>query len=495
MSLSEQPIVVIGSGPGGAAAALALSQRGFPVTVLESGASQPRAFRVQLAGVAVYKRSEWCRSPLEYTTAPGVPAAWHHELALGGLSNQWTGASPRFHPDDFTDGARVGPEFDWPVRYGGLAPYYAWAERLLQIQGTSVDVPCLPAGLRKYERKVPRDWASLDAVLRSQGQGLVPIPLATGARWGVSRSAAPFNSRDVVARLARNGRRVNVVRGAHATRIVCNGSSTASAVEFIDALTGQPGRVRCSGVVIAAGAPATCKLLLHSTDGVGGAAGLGNDNGLVGAYAHDHTKDWTVISLDRPMARLAHPLYMTRRAHSASEPMSGVSYTFSARTCPRDRKFVHLPGKSSTFGFNSFGMWTPSRANRIKLSRCKQDSFGQQQLEIDVRFPADAMNILDESRQHMLNSLDDAGLSPRVITTVNDCVPGDSVHWAGTARMHDSPEFGVCDGDGRIHGVDNVVIGDASVFPTPVEKNPTLTLMALSGRAAVRLARRLADKP
>jgi choline dehydrogenase-like flavoprotein len=42
-----------------------------------------------------------------------------------------------------------------------------------------------------------------------------------------------------------------------------------------------------------------------------------------------------------------------------------------------------------------------------------------------------------------------------------------------------------------LHAVPNVVVADASAFTTGVEKNPTLTAMALATRAADGLARDL----
>ena len=102
------------------------------------------------------------------------------------------------------------------------------------------------------------------------------------------------------------------------------------------------------------------------------------------------------------------------------------------------------------------------------------------------------MRVLEDARSELLDTLDAAGFGPTLVWSTNDSPPGGAVHWAGTARMNRSSEHGVCDGTGRIHGVENVAVGDASVFPTPVEKNPTLTLMALSARSALALARRLA---
>jgi choline dehydrogenase-like flavoprotein len=57
--------------------------------------------------------------------------------------------------------------------------------------------------------------------------------------------------------------------------------------------------------------------------------------------------------------------------------------------------------------------------------------------------------------------------------------------------MHRSARYGVLDAWGRIHGVRNVAVGDSAVFTTGPEKNPVLTSMTLSARAADRLAQDL----
>ena len=54
--------------------------------------------------------------------------------------------------------------------------------------------------------------------------------------------------------------------------------------------------------------------------------------------------------------------------------------------------------------------------------------------------------------------------------------------------MHASRQYGVLDGWNRLHQVNNVAVVDASSFTTAVEKNPTLTAMALAARAADHLA-------
>jgi choline dehydrogenase-like flavoprotein len=54
----------------------------------------------------------------------------------------------------------------------------------------------------------------------------------------------------------------------------------------------------------------------------------------------------------------------------------------------------------------------------------------------------------------------------------------------GGMRMGSDPRSSVTDSIGRVHGLDNVVVADGSVFPTSGSHNPTLTIMATALRNA-----------
>jgi choline dehydrogenase-like flavoprotein len=62
-----------------------------------------------------------------------------------------------------------------------------------------------------------------------------------------------------------------------------------------------------------------------------------------------------------------------------------------------------------------------------------------------------------------------------------------SRHVMGTARMGRDPATSVVDPFGRLHGFDNVIVADSSVFVTSSGYGPTLTLAALAARAAAHL--------
>ena len=70
-----------------------------------------------------------------------------------------------------------------------------------------------------------------------------------------------------------------------------------------------------------------------------------------------------------------------------------------------------------------------------------------------------------------------------------------SRHVMGTVRMGTDPVTSVVDPYGRVHGLDNVVVADSSVFVTSAGYGPTLTLVALAARAAAAMTGRAHARP
>lgn len=64
-----------------------------------------------------------------------------------------------------------------------------------------------------------------------------------------------------------------------------------------------------------------------------------------------------------------------------------------------------------------------------------------------------------------------------------DWMNGFASHETGTCRMGTDRKTSVLDAYGRSHDVPNLFVVDGSAFPSFPEKNPTLTIMALSMRA------------
>ena len=117
-------VIVIGSGPAGAAAARELVRQRVPVTMLESGSAPPVG--TPGPGKGPQPVPPRPRGPVR-SGSPSWPPGTRTRSGRstsqpGGLSNQWTGAVPRFAPDDFIEGERLHERYRWPVTYDELVP-------------------------------------------------------------------------------------------------------------------------------------------------------------------------------------------------------------------------------------------------------------------------------------------------------------------------------------------------------------------------------------
>jgi choline dehydrogenase-like flavoprotein len=65
-------------------------------------------------------------------------------------------------------------------------------------------------------------------------------------------------------------------------------------------------------------------------------------------------------------------------------------------------------------------------------------------------------------------------------------------HELGGCRMGNDPKTSVVNSFCRAHEVENLYVVDGSIFPSSSEKNPTLTIMAVSARAADHIAKTFA---
>jgi choline dehydrogenase-like flavoprotein len=114
-------------------------------------------------------------------------------------------------------------------------------------------------------------------------------------------------------------------------------------------------------------------------------------------------------------------------------------------------------------------------------------------IEVFIRYDDKVQNNMVRARDRFADIFAEAGLRATPQGPFHNVWPGSSYHYGGTIRMHADKTFGVLDEWNRVYDSPNVIVCDASCFPTGPEKNPTPTSMAISARAAHRLAADLAS--
>jgi choline dehydrogenase-like flavoprotein len=480
-------VVVIGSGPCGAMAATELLRGGVHVTMLDAGARPARGILVRARGKTLARWVEPDKMRTDRHRAGGDPhTEWYSSMTSGGLSNYWTSAVPRFAPEDFTDGAALGQEYQWPIGYDDLDPFYQRAERALVVTAGS-GFPNVPDNVPTYRARLPADWQELCGRARAAGQGMGPMPMANGAPTMVALRSTGFNSfHCIIKPLLRTGS-LRLIRSARARRIRWRaGDGRADAVEYVDSSTGETKVIEADAVVVAAGALDSTAILLRSKSS-DFPNGLGDVEGVLGRYLHDHPRQWWAADLSVPLTALTHPVYISRAPHDESPALRGVSMTIGLANNTAERLRALAGAKTTTVGVQLFGTMVPRHHMTVKLDAADDDRLDAP-LWITTQYESEAMEDLVAARERFARIFGSFGIEAKPRAPFHELHPGSSVHWGGTIRMHTSPKLGMLDARNRLHAVPNVVVCDSSCFPTGPEKNPTLTAMALAGRAAHLLA-------
>ena len=485
----DRKVIIIGSGPSGAMAAYELISQGIPVVMLESGDKSPRGLLVRLAGKNLYrwKSGDGFREGDLHTSSGDPHTAWYYNFSPGGMSNDWTGAVPRFAPEDFDEGERLHERYRWPVTYDDLVPFYEKSEHFLDITANPEDVPQLLAGNVAFPQQLPKDWQQIANHAEAIGQGLTTIPIADGRPWMIVRRGTAFNSYAKIIALLLKSRNFTLITNAHVLRLVWSGTEKrVTSVIYHDKASHSKKQLDADAFIVTCGSLYSTKLLFDSTSN-DFPNGLGNNHDVLGRYLHDHPKEWWSFETDKPLSILSPSAYLTRVPHAESDPLLAASWTIGY-TSGKDKLKSLFGMKGNAVGVQIFGTMIPRKSFYARPHSSKKDAFGLPLLDLHIKYEEDVVNNVVKSRERLISIMEAAGYQCKIHKIIPQLHPGHSVHYGGSVRMHESPEYGVVNGANRLHEVPNVIVSDASSFTTGSEKNPTLTAMALSARAANLLA-------
>jgi choline dehydrogenase-like flavoprotein len=543
--------IIIGSGPGGSAAAEVLTRAGWSVVIMEKGrnhlldpddltkpASDYSNDEIKftsrhflgpdpLIEPRVFRRSVEEGEHTHVGEVNSIPTT------VGGGGVHADGKVPRFREEDFRLLSDYGPHEDafvddWPLTYDELEPYYAEVERAIGVAGRAGANPF--AAWRSGPYPMPPGAPMYGAVLSSaaaERRGLHPYEAPTAAnsipydgRPGCNNCGfcayfgCPIHAKgDPIALLTKTMAtgRAELLPETCVSRIRIEGSR-ATGVDYIGP-DGVERSMDAQMVVVAGGAIETPRLLLLS----------GLEHPALGRHLMQHFQTIVVghfadLRLHPHKGRSVTHVHddamvqddASRSAAAAAglpwirgglvEHAGGGHLTMEARIAPWGRLHAQTMRDSNLgdrmWAFIMQGEDLPYATNTIDLSPSIRDARGLPVARMTYR---PGKHELVASKHHgkiLQGVLEEMGAewvlhtsSPGVSQHGLNTTPiPESRHVMGTARMGDDPATSVVDRWGRIHHLDNVVITDSSVFVTSAGYGPTLTLVALAARAAHHLA-------
>lgn len=529
-------VIIVGSGVAGALIADQLAGAGISVAMLEAGDAVERSDAVDTFQSALIKTPESA-----YPVGPDAdhPLSWNPDYwyrqngpdkfkstyikAVGGTTWHWLGTAIRLSPEDFRLASSHGKGVDWPLSYDDLEPYYGRAEDELGVSGEPGSPPSATRSTPFPMPAIPQTY--LDQVFKKKLAGSAYVVTPTPqARNSVARDDRPSccgsaSCIPVCPVQAKYDATVHVERaigkGAQlhpattATFVECGGDGAITGIRFARR-DGSTGMATGKLYVIAAHAMETPRLLLASSS-EHAPNGVANSSDQVGRNLMDHPTQLSWAMSDEPVWPYRGPLSTSgienlgvgafraeRGAFRIEIGNDGHSWPTGAPvTSAADLIAEGLRGAaldqalrdqtSRHIRMASLVEQLPDPENRVVLHPTEKDKYGVPLPQITYRlddYVKQGLVAAAKAHQEIFDALG--------TTQVNHGPDAFGAgHIIGTCRMGADPDTSVVDAELRSHDHDNLFIVGSAVFPTSATANPTLTIAALSLRAADSIRKQL----
>lgn len=450
---------------------------------------------------------------------------WIRGYQVGGRSLTWGRQSYRWSDLDFEANRNDGIAVDWPVRYADIAPWYDKVEEYIGVSGELLGLEQLPDGkflppmeLNCVEQELQKSLQERfdDNRLLTIGrvahitenttdfEGRGPCQYRNrcwrgcpfGGYFSSNASTLPAADRTGNMTLRPNSIVHEVVYDPTTKR--------ATGVKVIDAETGEALTFQGKLIFLCASAMATVGILLQSRS-TSFPEGIGNNHDQLGRNIMDHHYQ---LGASAKVDGHLEKYYKGRRPNGFYIPRF---VNLNAKTKRKEfiRGFGYQGGASRNnwqemvaevgygtqlkdtilqpggweIGMTGFGEMLPYHDNRVRLSPDKKDQWGLPQLDFDVEFKQNELEMRKVIKKEAAAMLTAAGFK-KVSVYENDTGPGLGIHEMGGARMGLNRKTSVTNKFNQVHDVPNIYVTDGAFMTSSSCVNPSLTYMAFTARAA-----------
>jgi len=454
-----------------------------------------------------------------YTNAPGTNWLWTRCKATGGKSNFWGRSSARFADIDFKAASLDGFDVDWPMEYEEMSSYFSRAERYMGVASTVQNRPSNPDG----EYLPPFTFRCVDRILH-KGAEKIGVPFlpdriaqlttrhnghppchycgncGAGCDTGAFFSSTWFTLPD-----AEKTGRLELRTDALAKNVLVDENGLAIGVAYIDRNTKQEVEVRARVVVLAASCLETAHIMLNSKS-AHWPTGIANSSEQLGRNLCTHL-------YGRPgFGYLPQLLGQPPRPDGIAHNQVAWMPRWQNLMSPREEKFIRGYSLYSAGGCGEFPSYhenlegfgknfkrnmkryypapvsfliqaptLPSPANYVDIDPDVKDVFGIPALRFHFQWGQNELLMWEHSKVTTAALMKAVGAELWGAET-EPLNPGYCLHETGVCRFGNDPKKFVTNRWAQCHGVKNLYLCDASIFPSSTDKSTTMPIVAYTMR-------------
>ncbi|HTM39022.1 MAG TPA: GMC family oxidoreductase [Terriglobales bacterium] len=464
-----------------------------------------------------------------YTNAPGSRFRWFRSRIVGGRTNHWGRIALRFAPVDFQSRSSDGMGDDWPITYEDVAPYYDKVESYIGVFGTAENVSSAPNGVFLPPPKPRCTELIIKSACDKVGVTCIPSRLAVITKPHNGRaachycgqcgrgciSASNFSSSQVMLPAAEQTGRFTLITNAMVREVELGKDGKAEAVSYIDKSTRAEKKIYAKAFVVGASACESARLLLNSKSAQF-PDGLANSSGVVGRYLTDsvgssgggfvprllkmppHNHDgvggmhmyvpWWKYDRKNEFLRGYHIELGGGRNMPGVGEFGPLCEAYEGYGSALKRKCREMYG--TFIGFAGRGEMIPNEHTYCEIDPNTVDEWGIPVLRFHFQWSENEIKMARDMQQTFRGIVEAAGGTYYDRTTPDGPNPygiqdgGVIIHELGVVRMGNNRKTSALNGYCQAHDVKNVFVTDGASFVSNPDKNPTLTIMALSWRAS-----------
>ncbi len=464
-----------------------------------------------------------------YTSAPGSNFRWFRSRIVGGRTNHWGRIALRYAPVDFKARSHDGMGDDWPITYEDVAPYYDKVESYIGVFGSKENIPSAPDGIfmpppapRCTDTLIKKACDKVNVTCIPARMAIITKPLNgrpachyCGQCGRGCVTASNFSSSQVMLPPAQATGRFVLIPNAMAREVVIGKDGKAESVSYIDKTTRTEKRVHAKTFILAASACESARLLLNSRSSLF-PDGLANSSGTVGRYlmdtvgtsgagyfpqlekvpAHNHDGvgglhmyiPWWKYDRKNDFLRGYHMEFGGGRGMPSVGGFDRVCEDTEGYGVSLKKKCRSSYG--AVVGLSGRGEMIPNPDSYCDLDPHTVDPWGIPVLRFHWKWGENEIKVAKDVQDTMRDIVEAAGGTFFSRSKEDETHPygivdgGVIIHEIGAARMGTDPKNSVLNGYCQAHDVKNVFATDGACFVTNADKNPTLTIMALSWRAS-----------